>query len=58
MTQDESDEGTPAPLFEEKEPEERAAQEAPEEELPQPIRGGYFDRMAAKLRKALQRRSS
>jgi hypothetical protein len=57
MTEGESDEATPAPFFEEREPEEPVAQEA-EEELPQPIRGGYFDRMLSKLREALHRRSS
>jgi len=57
MTEEERDEATPAPFFEEKKPEEPVAQEV-EEELPQPIRGGYFDRMSAKLREALHRRSS
>ena len=58
MTEGESEDATPAPLFEEKEPEQPVAQEAQAEEgLPQPIRGGYFDRMSAKLREALHRRS-
>ena len=58
MTEGESDEATPVPFFEEKELEEPVAQDAEEEELPQPIRGGYFDRMSSKLREALHRRSS
>jgi hypothetical protein len=57
MTERESDDATPAPLFDEKESEGPVAQEA-EEELPQPIRGGYFARLSAKLREALHRRSS
>ena len=52
----ESDDATPAPLFEEKKPEEPKVQDM-EEELPQPIRGGYLDRMSAKLRESLHLRS-
>ncbi len=37
----ESDDATPAPLFEEKKPEEPKVQDT-EEELPQPIRGGLL----------------
>jgi len=51
MTERESDDdAAPAPLFDEKkEPEQPVAQEAGEE-LPQPIRPGFFERMLAKLR--------
>jgi hypothetical protein len=44
------DDVTPAPLFDKKKDTEEPVVQQAAEELPQPIRPGFFERMLAKLR--------